>query len=121
MPRATSWASFRSRPVSNRRINPPSPSGMPRRAVREVLTGINLAPLLAQLADPDVWGNQDCCVPTDNPRLSAAWPIVADLMRAVHGETLGGVVITRTWPGKQGVWHVDEFCAMHQWVRYLVP
>jgi Aspartyl/Asparaginyl beta-hydroxylase len=134
---------------------------------RQVLSGIDVKPLLRQLADhPDLWSkntewtrkkagsaiyNEDNIVlryltfgmerdgrlfllEAERDRnhwtrpafhlLTAAQPIVFDLMRAVPGEHLGHVIITRLPPGGEVGEHIDrwpEAAGAPYWRRYQVP
>jgi len=55
--------------------------------------------------------------------LSAAQPIVFDLMRAIPGEHLGKVMISRLRPGEKIDWHVDQMPPgmPPYYQRYQVP
>ena len=56
--------------------------------------------------------------------LTAAWPIVFDLMHAVRAEHIGHVIITRLAPGEEIATHVDRcppLPGLPYWQRHQVP
>lgn len=122
---------------------------------RKVLSGIDPAPLLRQIADnPQLW-NSDVewrntkrntalyavnnivlrgvrRTPLGEPQrwdreafsiLSAAQPIVLDVLRAIPGEHLGNVVISRMAPGEVIAPHIDEMPPgiPRYYQRYQIP
>ena len=121
---------------------------------RQLLSGIDVQPLLGQIAEhPELWGNDDIWTrgkPTsalegvDNivlrynrssqPNLhdwnrpafnilSEAIPIIFDLMRAIPGEELGRVIISRLPSGGIIPEHIDHAAPGYPvyWHRYQIP
>ena len=119
----------------------------------EIMSGINVFPLLKQLEGYNGWNaddswtknkEQSAVYSTENivlrynkssgpylndwsrpafSVLSAAIPIIFDLMRAIPGEHLGKVMISRMKPGEKIDWHIDR---MPQGIplyyqRYQIP
>ena len=104
---------------------------------RRIRTGINPRPLLEQLSQhPGLWNSDDSWTAgkpllqaTENivlrynrsstpgaydwnrpafGMLATAQPIIFDLMRAIPGEHLGKVMISRLRPGEKIDWHIDH-------------
>jgi Aspartyl/Asparaginyl beta-hydroxylase len=119
---------------------------------RQIMAGINVGGLLDQLGQhPELWNIDDSWTAgkpllyaTDNivlrynrssmpgvydwnreafNLLSAAQPIVFDLMRAIPGEHLGKVMISRLRPGEKIDWHIDQLPPgiVQYFQRYQVP
>lgn len=121
---------------------------------KTILTDIDVAPLLAQLANhPDLWNADDAWTKgkpllyaTDNivlrynrtpeglppgemwnrpafTLLNAAQKIVFDLMRAIPGEHLGKVMISRLQAGEKIDWHIDHMPPgmVPYYQRYQIP
>jgi hypothetical protein len=117
----------------------------------QILSGIDVAPLLHQLDDhPELWNSDDTWIAGkpllyavdnivlrynrtqgdpyhwDRPPfsvLTAAQPIVFDVMRAIPGVHLGKVMISRLRPGEKIDWHIDRMPPMIPlyYQRYQVP
>jgi hypothetical protein len=117
----------------------------------QILSGIDVAPLLYQLTEhPELWDADDSWVAGkpllnavhnivlrynrsvgaagnwDRPGftiLSAAQPIIFDVMRAIPGEHLGKVMISRLRPGERIDWHIDRMPPGMQpyYQRYQIP
>ena len=121
---------------------------------RQILSNINIEPLLSQLrGNPQLWNSDEAWTGgkigsaiynTDNivlrynkssvpglndwsraafNLLSAAQDIIFDVMRALPGEHLGKVIITRLRAGEKIDWHIDHMPPgiPQYFQRYQIP